>query len=45
MQLSDQDKSKLHEIARQSIGSGLAGLRPQPLKDLSGVLQEPRGRS
>jgi AmmeMemoRadiSam system protein A len=43
MQLSDQEKSKLHEIARQSIASGLAGLRPQPLKDLSGVLQEPRG--
>lgn len=43
MQLSDQDKAKLHEIARQSITAGLAGLRPEPLKKLSGVFQEPRG--
>ena len=43
MQLSEQDKAKLHEIARQSIAAGLAGQRPQPLKDVSGVLQEPRG--
>ena len=43
MQLSEQEKIKLHEIARQSIADGLAGKRPQPLKDLSGVLMEPRG--
>ena len=43
MQLSEPEKIKLHEIARQSIAAGLAGKRPQPLTDLSGVLQEPRG--
>ncbi len=43
MQLSEPEKIKLHEIARQSIAAGVAGKRPQPLTDLSGVLQEPRG--
>jgi AmmeMemoRadiSam system protein A len=43
MRLSEQDKTRLHEIARQSIATGLAGQRPAPLKDLSGVLKEPRG--
>jgi AmmeMemoRadiSam system protein A len=43
MQLSEQDKIKLHEIARQSIAAGLAGKKTPPLKDLSGVLKEPRG--
>jgi AmmeMemoRadiSam system protein A len=43
MHLSEPDKTKLHEIARQSIAAGLAGKSPQPLKDLSGVFQEPRG--
>lgn len=43
MQLSEQDKTKLHEIARQSIAAGLAGKKPPALTDTSGVLQEPRG--
>jgi AmmeMemoRadiSam system protein A len=43
MHLSEQDKSKLHEIARQSIAAGLQGQSPTPLKDVSGILQEPRG--
>ena len=43
MHLSEQDKSNLHEIARQSIAAGLQGQCPAPLKDIGGVLQEPRG--
>jgi AmmeMemoRadiSam system protein A len=43
MHLSEQDKTTLHEIARQSIAAGLQGQCPVPLKDVSGVLQEPRG--
>jgi AmmeMemoRadiSam system protein A len=43
MQLNDQDKKALHEIARQSIASGLQGQCPTPLKDISGILREPRG--
>jgi AmmeMemoRadiSam system protein A len=43
MQLSEQDKKTLHEIARQSIAAGLQGQPPAPLQGLSGILQEPRG--
>lgn len=43
MHLSEQDKTTLHDIARQSIVAGLQGQSPAPLKDISGVLQEPRG--
>ena len=43
MQLSEQDKKKLHDIARQSIAAGLQGQTPPPLKDITGVLGEPRG--
>lgn len=43
MQLSDEDKKTLHEIARQSIAAGLQGQRPAPLKDIAGILREPRG--
>lgn len=43
MQLSDQDKKQLHDIARQSIAAGLQGRTPPPLKDMAGVLGEPRG--
>ena len=43
MHLSEQDKTTLQEIARQSIAAGLQGQCPAPLKDVSGVLQEPRG--
>jgi AmmeMemoRadiSam system protein A len=43
MQLSEQDKKKLHEIARQSIAAGLEGKTPASLTDISGVLREPRG--
>jgi AmmeMemoRadiSam system protein A len=43
MQLSDQDKKKLHEIARQTIAAGLQGQTPSPFKDNTGVLGEPRG--
>jgi AmmeMemoRadiSam system protein A len=43
MHLSEQDKSKLHEIARQSIAAGLQEQSPTPLNDISGVLKELRG--
>jgi AmmeMemoRadiSam system protein A len=43
MQLSERDKNQLHEIARQSIAGGLEKKCPIPPKDVSGVLQEPRG--
>ena len=43
MQLNEQDKRTLHEIARQSIAARLQGQPPAPLKDISGILQEPRG--
>lgn len=43
MHLSEQEKSKLHEIARQSIAAGIEGQGPAPLHDISGILQEPRG--
>jgi AmmeMemoRadiSam system protein A len=43
MQLSEQDKQTLRELARQSIAAALNG-QPRPaLKDLSPVLQELRG--
>jgi AmmeMemoRadiSam system protein A len=43
MQLSDQDKKKLHDIARQSIAAGLEGKAPPPLTHISDMLREPRG--
>jgi AmmeMemoRadiSam system protein A len=43
MQLTEEEKTRLHDIARQSIAAGLAGRRPQPLTDVGGVLEEPRG--
>jgi AmmeMemoRadiSam system protein A len=43
MQLSEQDRKKLHEIARQSIAAGLEGKTPPPLTDISDILREPRG--
>lgn len=43
MQLSEQDKKQLHEIARQSIAAGLERKAPPSLAEVSGVLKEPRG--
>jgi AmmeMemoRadiSam system protein A len=43
MQLSDQDKKTLHDIARQSIAAGLQRQSPPQLKEATGILQEPRG--
>jgi AmmeMemoRadiSam system protein A len=43
MQLSEQDKKKLHDLARQSIAAGLEGKSPPPLTDISTMLREPRG--
>lgn len=43
MQLSDQDKQKLREIARQSIAAGLQQKPPPRLTGISEVLREPRG--
>jgi len=43
MQLTEQDKKNLHDIARQSIAAGLEKKPPAPFTDVSGVLREPRG--
>jgi AmmeMemoRadiSam system protein A len=43
MQLSEQDKKQLHDIARQSIAAGVERKNPPLLKDVHGVLREPRG--
>lgn len=43
MQLSDQDKKNLHDIAHQSIAAGLQGQSPPPPRNLSPALQQPCG--
>jgi AmmeMemoRadiSam system protein A len=43
MRLSEPDKKKLHDLARQSIAAGLEGKSPPPLTDISEILREPRG--
>jgi len=43
MQLSEPDKKKLHDIARQSIDAGIQGRTPPSRQDITGVLGEPRG--
>jgi AmmeMemoRadiSam system protein A len=43
MQLSEPDKKKLHDLARQSIAAGLEGKSPPPLTNISETLREPRG--
>jgi AmmeMemoRadiSam system protein A len=43
MQLSEPDKKKLHDLARQSIAAGLEGKSPPPLTKISEMLREPRG--